>query len=146
MPASGKMLKNAKYKANIEAGIGDASGRMPSKVVRECVMASCTICMTAIRMTSTNIEAKTHYEMRHGDKTYAICFPGQFDPTLVVPVTSSISSSSTTSADAASKDFDLIRARARDAKTIAEGGVPKGVKKKPVQDLSFLDASLKVKK
>ena len=40
-------------------------------------------------------------------------------------------------------DLDLIRKQAKDAKSIAEGGAPKGQKKKGKEDLSFLDNALK---
>ena len=95
------------------------------------------------RITKTNTECKQHWESRHPDKTFAICFPGQMDPTITVATTS------TSTGGGGKADIDLIRAEAREARSIAEGGVPKAdkVKKvKPAQDLSFLDASLNTKK
>lgn len=87
MPASGKMLKSRQQAANRAAGIGDEQGRLPSRVKAAAVMANCTQCMTEIKMTKTNTEAKTHWEARHPACTFATCFPGQFDPTVApVPV------------------------------------------------------------
>ena len=84
MPASGKILKNKKQAANRAAGIGDEKGRLPSKVKPVEVMATCTICRASLRMTKTNTEAKNHAESKHPSNAFAICFPGQFDPTATV--------------------------------------------------------------
>lgn len=81
MPASGKTLKKRQQASNREAGIGDADGRMPSKVKAPEVNAVCTVCRASIRMTKTNTEAKTHFESKHPASSFATCFPGRFDPT-----------------------------------------------------------------
>ncbi len=75
MPASGKMLKNQQYAKNRELGIGDASGRLPSRVKPEEKNARCTICGIEIRMTKTNTEIKQHAESKHPKSTFAECFP-----------------------------------------------------------------------
>jgi hypothetical protein len=51
MPASGKMLKKREHAANKLAGIGDADGRIPSRVKAPNVNISCSQCFTEIRMT-----------------------------------------------------------------------------------------------
>jgi hypothetical protein len=33
-------------------------------------------------MTKKNVEAKSHFESKHPTSTFAICFPGQVDPTV----------------------------------------------------------------
>lgn len=71
--------------------------------------------MMPIRMTKTNTEAKAHAESKHPAFTFAVCFPGQFDPTIAVVV-------------------DVTT-----APTVAP--VVKKVAKK-TEDLSFLDAAL----
>jgi hypothetical protein len=81
MPASNKMLKAREHAKNRAAGIGDENGRMPSRVKAANVMGQCTKCMAEIRMTSTNTEAKDHWNSRHSTFTFAECFPGHFDPT-----------------------------------------------------------------
>jgi hypothetical protein len=121
MPASGKMLKNKEQKANRAAGIGDADGRMPSRVKATEVQGRCTICSSEIRMTKKNIEARAHFESRHPTSSFAVCFPGQFDPTVAAPEPT---------------EEEKIAAKAASApKKKAAGG-----------DLSFLDASLGGKK
>lgn len=57
---------------------------MPGKVVVEAVVANCTVCMQPCRMSKTNTDAKIHVESKHPTATFASCFPGQFDPTVVV--------------------------------------------------------------
>lgn len=47
-------------------------------------MVNCSQCMLALKMTKTNTEAKNHAESKHPLVTFAVCFPGQFDPTVVV--------------------------------------------------------------
>jgi hypothetical protein len=143
MPASSKMLKNKAQKANREAGIGDEKGRMPSRVKTEEVQGVCAKCFTAIRMTKTNTEAQMHTENKHPGVPFAECFPGKFDPT------SAAAPAAATAADAPAAggkiDVDQVRAAAREARAIAEGGTPKDQKKpkKKKEDLSFLDAALK---
>ena len=96
--------------------------RLPSRVKAEEKMAKCTVCGQEIRVTKTNTEHKTHFENRHPTGTFASCFPGIFDPTVVVAQAEKVENagggSSTTVA--------------------AEPVKPK--KKK--EDLSFLDAAL----
>ena len=77
MPASNKMLKKREQAANKANGLGDANGRMPSRVKATEQNASCTQCMQAIRTTKTNTEMKAHAESKHPKKSYAECFPGQ---------------------------------------------------------------------
>lgn len=128
MPASSKMLKNKAQKANREAGIGDAQGRLPSRVKAPEVNASCTKCLLSIRMSKTNTEAKMHVEAKHAGLSFAECFPGQFDPTVSAAPAPAVGSSTTATATTVSKPA------ATDASA---------AKKKKKQDLSFLDASLK---
>ena len=99
MPASGKMLKSREHAKNRAAGIGDAEGRLPSRVKAATVMGKCSKCMAEIRMTNTNTEAKDHWNSRHSTFTFAECFPGQFDPTAAV-VVEAASTSNTTAAPA----------------------------------------------
>ena len=54
MPASKKDLKKQEQKKNQAAGLGDAKGRLPSRVKEEKVMAACTICKQQIRMIKNN--------------------------------------------------------------------------------------------
>jgi hypothetical protein len=122
MPASGKMLKNKEQKANRAAGVGDADGRMPSRVKAVEVQGRCSICSSEIRMTKKNIEARAHFESRHPTSSFAVCFPGQFDPTVTPPELT---------------DEEKIAAKAALAP-------PK--KKSGGGDLSFLDASIGGKK
>eukprot|EP00607_Mallomonas_marina_P011029 CAMPEP_0182422158 /NCGR_PEP_ID=MMETSP1167-20130531/7758_1 /TAXON_ID=2988 /ORGANISM="Mallomonas Sp, Strain CCMP3275" /LENGTH=133 /DNA_ID=CAMNT_0024599955 /DNA_START=87 /DNA_END=488 /DNA_ORIENTATION=- len=125
MPASKKILRNKQHAENRAAGIGDAEGRIPSRVKKEEVSAICTICSTSLRMTARNIEAKQHFESKHPTSTFAACFPGQFDPTAVV-----IAATSEESKDKEAKSA----ASAAPAKSAAP--------KKKKEDLSFLDAAL----
>lgn len=139
MPASKKMLKNKEQKANREAGIGDAQGRKPSQVKKAEVSASCTKCMTAIRMTKTNTEAKMHVESKHTGVLFSECFPGQYDPTVAVAAPPQTSEES-------KLDIDRIKAEARDRIGVAEGTVITGAndekkKKKGKEDLSHLFAA-----
>ena len=123
MPASHKMLKNKEQKANRALGVGDEQGRMTSRVKVAETMGRCSICSTEIRMTKKNIEARAHYDSRHPTSTFAICFPGHFDPTIAV--------------------VEEVKEAATEvaAKPVA----PIVPKKKPAQDLSFLDAALDTK-
>jgi len=59
------MLKRKEQKKNVAAGIGDASGRLPSKPAKEVAMIKCTNCNLELRATKTNSEAKAHYESKH---------------------------------------------------------------------------------
>jgi len=132
MPVSGKMLKAREQKANREAGIGDENGRKNHKEVREAVKINCTICMTAIIMSKSNTDAKVHCSSKHPTSTFAICFPGQFDPTVAV------ASTATAKGGGGKIDIDFIRGEAAKKKAIEEGGG----KKSKSKDLSFLDAAL----
>ena len=144
MPGSSKMKKNREQAANRANGIGtslhicqettktstdnfhafiiclitgDAQGRLPGKVIVEAVVANCTICMQSCRMSKTNTDAKIHCESKHPASTFAICFPGQFDPTQAVAAVA----------------------------TAAPTAAPAVVKPKPkpkTDDLSFLDSAL----
>ena len=51
MPASKATLRNAQQKANREAGIGDASGRLPARVKDEKPKLSCEICKVLLECT-----------------------------------------------------------------------------------------------
>ena len=126
MPASGKMLKNKAQKANREAGIGDAQGRLPSRVKAAEVNGRCTKCFVEIRMTKTNTEAKMHCDSKHPGVAFAECFPGQFDPTAV----------------AAAPAATAAPAAAPTTTTTSTAAPAEAKKKKKKQDLSFLDASL----
>ena len=125
MPASHKMLKNKEQKANRALGVGDEQGRMPSRVKVAETMGRCSICSTEIRMTKKNIEARAHYDSRHPTSTFAICFPGHFDPTIAVAV------------------VEVEKEAA--GEVAAKPAAPVVPKKKPAQDLSFLDAALDTK-
>ena len=160
MPASHKMLKSRQQAANRAAGIGDEQGRLPSKVKTAEVMARCTICSQEIRMTKKNIEAVSHFSSRHPASTFAACFPGQFDPTAVAvaapaPAAGSTSASTATTPSVAASSADAPVSVASDGSTssvfvadattstvTAAAPAPKPAKKKPAQDLSFLDAAL----
>ena len=76
MPASKKDLKKLQQKKNVEAGIGDEKGRLPSQVKAPVVMAACTICKQQIRMIKKNEQAKTHVDSKHSGKKFEECFPG----------------------------------------------------------------------
>ena len=125
MPASHKMLKNKEQKANRALGVGDEQGRMPSRVKVAETMGRCSICSTEIRMTKKNIEARAHYDSRHPTSTFAICFPGHFDPTIAVVEPE--------------KEAGIV------ADVAVKPAAPVVPKKKPAQDLSFLDAALDTK-
>jgi hypothetical protein len=86
-------------------------------------MAKCTCCTQEIRVTKKNIEAKSHFESRHPTSTFAICFPGIFDPT-VAPVA------------------DVAADAGAAATTVA---APVAAPKKKKEDLSFLGAALESK-
>ena len=126
------MLKSREQKANRVAGIGDENGRLNHKEVRQVVKANCTICMTAVIMSKSNTDAKVHCSSKHPTSTFAICFPGQFDPTLAPAATA------TASTGGGKIDIDFVRGEAAKKKSIAEGGGKKAKSK----DLSFLDAAL----
>jgi hypothetical protein len=147
MPASGKILANKAKKANIAAGIGDEQGRLPSRVKAPEVNFNCTQCQTPIRMTKKNVDAKVHFESKHPTSTFAVCFPGFFDPTVCTASASVEGAEEGASGGGSKLDIDLIKKQAREAKTVAEGGMTdaqkaaaKSVKKK--EDLSFLDDAL----
>ena len=129
MPASNKMLKAREHAANRAAGIGDESGRLPSRVKAPEVQLKCTACGMEIRATKTNTEARQHSESRHPASTFALCFPGAFDPT----VAATAPTSAATSTEAATKEMSELKV---DAKPAADKP------KKKAADLSFLDASL----
>jgi len=76
MPASKKDLRKQEQKKNIEKGIGDAKGRIPSRTKAENVMVACTICKQQIRMIKNNEQAKAHVDSKHSKQTFADCFPG----------------------------------------------------------------------
>ena len=76
-------------------------------------------------MTKKNIEARAHYDSRHPTSTFAICFPGHFDPTIAVAV------------------VEVEKEPAGDV--AVKPAAPVVPKKKPAQDLSFLDAALDTK-
>lgn len=118
------MLKNKEQKANREAGLGDEQGRMPARVKAAEQMGRCSICSSEIRMTKKNIEAKAHFESRHPTSTFAILFPGHFDPTVPGAV-------------------EAAEAPVGGAAAYSATNKPPGAKKvKPADDLSFLDAAL----
>lgn len=76
MPASKKDLKKAEQKKNVEKGIGDAKGRIPSRQKAEAVMGTCAICKQQIKMIKNNIQAKAHVDSKHSGKSFGDCFPG----------------------------------------------------------------------
>ena len=76
MPASKATLRNAQQKANREAGIGDASGRLPARVKDEKPKLSCEICKVLLECTKSNTELKKHALNKHGKANYEECFPG----------------------------------------------------------------------
>jgi hypothetical protein len=76
MPASKKDLKKAQHKKNVEAGIGDEKGRIPSQNKDPVVMVACSICKQQIRMVKKNTQAKVHVDSKHSGKQFAECFPG----------------------------------------------------------------------
>ena len=128
MPASGKMLKSRQQAENRANGIGDEQGRLPSRVKAPEVMLKCTMCGQEIRATKTNTEAKSHWDSKHPQSTFAVCFVGAFDPTIPV------ASSATASVATANPVPELGGLKI--AAPVAEK------KKKPKEDLSFLDAAL----
>ena len=132
MPASNKMLKAREHAKNREAGIGDAQGRLPSRVKAANVMGQCTKCMASIRMTNTNTEAKDHWNSRHGTFTFAECFPGQFDPTAAVeppPVDASAAPAQVQNAPKKDKKKEDLSFLA-EALAVPKGSGGKGGKKK----------------
>jgi hypothetical protein len=135
MPASGKMLKKREQAKNRAAGIGDEMGRLPSQIKKPEVMIKCSQCGQEIRATKTNTEAKQHWESRHGStcSSFALCFPGAFDPTAPPPAAGASSSSGTV--DSATEELSGLTVDE------AAAAVPEKPKKKK-EDLSFLDAAL----
>lgn len=127
MPASGKMLRSRQQAENRANGIGDEQGRLPSRVKPAEVMIKCSVCGQEIRATKTNVEAKTHWDSRHPTTTFAACFVGAFDPTAVA-------------APAATASASANPVPEMSGLKIAAPAAEK--KKKPKEDLSFLDAAL----
>jgi hypothetical protein len=76
MPQSKKDLRTQKQKKNVEAGIGDAKGRVASNNKDATVMANCSICKQSIRMIKKNEQAKVHVDSKHAGKPFEECFPG----------------------------------------------------------------------
>ena len=134
MPASGKMLKSRQQAANRAAGIGDEQGRLPSRVKAVEVMVKCTNCGQEIRATKTNTEARQHAESKHPTFTFAMCFPGAFDPTAPVVAATAAAATSTS----ASADADLTK----EMTGLKVDAAPAAAPKKKKDDLSFLDAAL----
>lgn len=126
MPASNKMLKSREHAKNRELGIGDKDGKLPPRVKVPNVMGKCQKCMVEIRMTSTNTEAKDHWNSRHSDCTFAFCFPGHFDPT----------------APKVEAPIDASAVAVAQAATQAQNAPKKKDKK---EDLSFLQEALSAK-
>ena len=96
---------------------------MPSRVKAVEVMAKCSFCSTEIRTTKKNIEVRAHWESRHPTSTFAVCFPGVFDPTIA-PVVEAVDAS---------------------ASAAVVAPVAAAPKKKKTDDLSFLDSALDTK-
>jgi hypothetical protein len=141
MPASSKMLKNKEQAKNRAAGIGDETGRMPSRVKAEEVNLKCNICFKEIRKTKLNVEAATHCKSLHPTVPFTQCFPGCPDPGAIEEAAKEAAK------EGGKIDVDFIRAEAAKKKSLEEGGTVKvkgEVKpKKKKEDLSFLDAGLK---
>jgi len=76
MPQSKKDLRTQKQKKNVEAGIGDAKGRIASNIKDAPTMAACTICKQSIRMVKKNTQASAHVDSKHSGKKFEECFPG----------------------------------------------------------------------
>ena len=136
MPASGKMLKSRQQAANRAAGIGDADGKLPMQIKKPEVMLKCTMCGQEIRATKTNTEAKAHWSSKHAATTYAVCFPGSFDPTAVVVPEPPTMEMSGLKLDAA------VGGGEEGADAGAAAAVAPEKPKKKKEDLSFLDAAL----
>ena len=83
MPASSKMLKSREQAKNRAAGIVDKDGRMPSKPAPVQNFVNCAVCMGELKMSKSNADARIHCDSKHPTHTFAQCFPGQFDPTVV---------------------------------------------------------------
>jgi len=75
MPESGKMKTKRLQKANREAGLGDAQGRLPTRVKDPIKYSKCTICFQELAITKTNTELTAHSQSKHG-KLIDECFPG----------------------------------------------------------------------
>jgi hypothetical protein len=75
MPESNKGANARRLKANRAAGVGDETGRLPSRVKNEAIMICCEICKSELKVTKTNTELKLHAEGKHG-KTLEECFIG----------------------------------------------------------------------
>ena len=74
MPESNAAAKKRQQKANREAGIGDAQGRLvrekePPKTSK------CTVCQLEMVITKTNTELTIHATNKH-NSTLEECFPG----------------------------------------------------------------------
>mmetsp|Transcript_29952 Transcript_29952/g.55065 ORF Transcript_29952/g.55065 Transcript_29952/m.55065 type:complete len:137 (-) Transcript_29952:218-628(-) len=76
MPGSNKTERNRKLKANRQAGIGDADGRIPVRVKDAGIMMVCIVCKSELKCTKTNTELKQHAVGKHGKANYEECFPG----------------------------------------------------------------------
>lgn len=122
MPGSEKILQNRQRAANRAAGIGDKDGKLSHLQKKAEIMLKCTVCSAEIRATKRNIEAGAHATSKHPTMTFLDCFPGATlpegaDGNKCPPAKAKI-------------DVDKVRSEAAEAKSIAEGGVPKSDKKK----------------
>jgi hypothetical protein len=77
MPGSKKMARASQQRANIAAGLGDASGRLV-RVKDEKMKIGCSICSLELVVTKTNTELKQHADAKHS-KTLEECFPGAIE-------------------------------------------------------------------
>jgi hypothetical protein len=75
MPESHKAERRRAQKQNKLAGIGDADGRIPSRVKEPPKMIPCSVCQQEMKCTKTNTELKAHAEGKHA-KTIEVCIPG----------------------------------------------------------------------
>mmetsp|Transcript_5223 Transcript_5223/g.10739 ORF Transcript_5223/g.10739 Transcript_5223/m.10739 type:complete len:135 (-) Transcript_5223:229-633(-) len=75
MPESNAAAKKRMFKQNRANGIGDESGRLPSRVKAEAKMSSCTLCKSELKITKTNTELIAHASSKH-NSTLEECFPG----------------------------------------------------------------------
>jgi hypothetical protein len=74
MPGSKKMERNAQQRANREAGIGDAQGRIVREKNQKMKL-NCSICSLELVVTKTNTELIQHADAKHS-KTLEECFKG----------------------------------------------------------------------
>jgi hypothetical protein len=74
MPESNKAAKRRIQKANREAGIGDADGRMTREKAAPKMM-KCTVCGVELKATKSNADLNSHSESKHSKPTEE-CFPG----------------------------------------------------------------------